>query len=739
MVALVVGVIGQRPLCRKAAHRHGAAAPAVLSSLLCVAVALFATIAHAVAKTPGETHCYKDVCHRVKTLSETRWWVGKTSKIKSTYYDDPSVDRYNIGKYTSSGEVFDADDPTRASSSNFPDGTELLVWNPQNGRAVHVRVNDFGPFHTDRKLDLTRAAAERIGLVEHGVSTFDVIVVAAPPPDEPRYKRGRRYPPALGYIGIFGKRQIDRLAERLVGSRKQDFDRVASIDIHQFLWTTKAGDLLADKSLRTFSLPRARPADEGGLSAETASPSAFARPVAEAAPIRLAALARGRMPAEPPLRRQRHVADAGMKHAALHRSPALVASHAPVGPTFEGVARFALRFAALEESGWRAPPKLAVSLFASTAEAATPARLAHSDWALSVGLPPQPFEVAMTDSDSIRWIVPGLDTFMRVMTPVWGPKVTPLEALEAAAAMAVVLLLSLWATLHFALTGREPQPMFARRRHPAAPFARPPVVAPLAAGKRGSGSGFGWHIPPPALPPRDEPIPLRVLGDASAAGPAGLDAPVPLRDRPLKIEPSPAPVPAPVPVPAPSSIPRARAAADLSEPDATRLAAGLYVNGTISSFGTLVVGGQVDGHCCCRRLVIEPGGSVRGTVDAVEVVVDGEFEGALGCTSLRIGPAGRVTGEIAYRSVSIASGADVDARLTFTPDGQDVSHVGPPVNPHVDPHAHPLADPHTGPLAGPGGAERRLGIEVMTIKRSTGRSSPSLQEMLRGPCRLAGA
>ncbi len=123
------------------------------------------------AKTPGETHCYGEICHRVYTLDETAALVGEPTAVVATYYDHPDVDRFNTGKYTSSGEEFDADNPTRASSANLPDGTEVLVWNPSNGRAVHVRINDFGPFHTDRKLDLTRAAAERLDFLAKGVQT----------------------------------------------------------------------------------------------------------------------------------------------------------------------------------------------------------------------------------------------------------------------------------------------------------------------------------------------------------------------------------------------------------------------------------------------------------------------------------------------------------------------------------------------------------------------------------------
>ncbi len=163
---------------------------------------LFAPLFLVQAKSPGETLCYKEICHRVKTIAEIRKWVGIATPILTTYYDHPSIDRFNTGKYTSSGEVFDADHPTRASSSNLPDGTELLVHNPLHGRAIQVLVNHFGPFHTTRQLDLTWAGAQALGFVDRGVLRLDAIVVTPLPAGAPRYKRNRRYPAALGYVGI---------------------------------------------------------------------------------------------------------------------------------------------------------------------------------------------------------------------------------------------------------------------------------------------------------------------------------------------------------------------------------------------------------------------------------------------------------------------------------------------------------------------------------------------------------
>lgn len=169
----------------------------------------------ALAKEPGQVHCYRDVCHRVKSIGETERLVGTTSTIITSHYDDARVDRFNTGRYTSSGEEFNANAPTRAASANFPDGTELLVWNPDNGRAAHIRINDFGPFHTNRKLDVTRAVAEVLGFERRGVVPLRVTIIAAPPRFEPRYMKAREYAKVEGYLGVVSEEDLQKEALRL--------------------------------------------------------------------------------------------------------------------------------------------------------------------------------------------------------------------------------------------------------------------------------------------------------------------------------------------------------------------------------------------------------------------------------------------------------------------------------------------------------------------------------------------
>ena len=72
------------------------------------------------------------------------------------------------GRLTASGEVFDPNELT-AAHKTLPFGTRLRVTHLRSGRSVVVRINDRGPFVGDRIIDLSRAAAEAIGLVGSGV------------------------------------------------------------------------------------------------------------------------------------------------------------------------------------------------------------------------------------------------------------------------------------------------------------------------------------------------------------------------------------------------------------------------------------------------------------------------------------------------------------------------------------------------------------------------------------------
>ena len=96
-------------------------------------------------------------CHR-------RYFEGNGTETGiASFYSES----YN-GKKTANGEIYHSSDLT-AAHKKLPFGTKVKVKNLSNGKTVKVRVNDRGPFVNGRIIDLTRAAARKLDMVDAGV------------------------------------------------------------------------------------------------------------------------------------------------------------------------------------------------------------------------------------------------------------------------------------------------------------------------------------------------------------------------------------------------------------------------------------------------------------------------------------------------------------------------------------------------------------------------------------------
>ena len=80
------------------------------------------------------------------------------------------------GRLTANGERFNMDELT-AAHRTLPFGTRVRVTNQANGKSVIVRINDRGPFHGKRVIDLSRGAARSIGLMSRGVGNVKLEVL----------------------------------------------------------------------------------------------------------------------------------------------------------------------------------------------------------------------------------------------------------------------------------------------------------------------------------------------------------------------------------------------------------------------------------------------------------------------------------------------------------------------------------------------------------------------------------
>ena len=97
--------------------------------------------------------------------------AGTVIKGQASFYG-----KEREGNQTASGEVFDPDALTCAHRT-LPFGTRLKVTYPKKGTDVLVRVNDRGPSKPERILDLSRGAADNLGLTADGVGPVEAEVL----------------------------------------------------------------------------------------------------------------------------------------------------------------------------------------------------------------------------------------------------------------------------------------------------------------------------------------------------------------------------------------------------------------------------------------------------------------------------------------------------------------------------------------------------------------------------------
>ena len=151
------------------------------------------------------------------------------------------------GRDTSSGEPFDMHAMT-AAHRQLPLPTFVRVTDVASGRSVVVKVNDRGPFADDRVIDLSYAAASRLGMLERGTAevTLEALSthVEAPPPASPVAARAAPAAPSgparLIQLGAFGDgARAHALARR--AARHLDAPPRVVPDPGGALWRVRAG------------------------------------------------------------------------------------------------------------------------------------------------------------------------------------------------------------------------------------------------------------------------------------------------------------------------------------------------------------------------------------------------------------------------------------------------------------------------------------------------------------------
>ncbi len=83
------------------------------------------------------------------------------------------------GRPTASGEIYDMDRLT-AAHRDLPLGTKVRVTNLSNGRSVALRINDRGPYISGRLIDVSKAAARKLGFVGAGLTEVQIEILSRP-------------------------------------------------------------------------------------------------------------------------------------------------------------------------------------------------------------------------------------------------------------------------------------------------------------------------------------------------------------------------------------------------------------------------------------------------------------------------------------------------------------------------------------------------------------------------------
>lgn len=113
-------------------------------------------------------------------------WVPKGASQLDVGIEDRGVASWYggsfHGKQAANGELFDMEALT-AAHRTLPLGSVVRVVNLANGKYLHVRITDRGPYVNNRILDLSRGAAARLGMVEGGLSHVRIQLVGERRPE----------------------------------------------------------------------------------------------------------------------------------------------------------------------------------------------------------------------------------------------------------------------------------------------------------------------------------------------------------------------------------------------------------------------------------------------------------------------------------------------------------------------------------------------------------------------------
>jgi len=154
------------------------------------------------------------------------------------------------GRKTSNGEIYDLYAPT-AAHKTLPIPCYVEVTNLQNDRSIIVRVNDRGPFLHNRLIDLSYAAAVKLGFVEQGTAPVEVRVLDVPGVDDRRQLADGRY--RYLQVGAFSSEDRAREIQRQLAGDLQVPVQVAPVQVSdRLLYRVRLGPIDSGEQLEVL-------------------------------------------------------------------------------------------------------------------------------------------------------------------------------------------------------------------------------------------------------------------------------------------------------------------------------------------------------------------------------------------------------------------------------------------------------------------------------------------------------
>jgi rare lipoprotein A len=176
------------------------------------------------------------------------------------------------GQKTSSGETYDMFAMT-AAHPTFPIPSYARVTNVKNGRSVVVRVNDRGPFHSNRIIDLSYAAAVRIGIANAGSGLVEVERVYEATQASPTIDRTPPPTPAVVETAVVTQDPAGLWLQLGAFSSRESADSFRDKMIRDLGWNNEPLQVFSREGMHRVRMGPYRNRDEAGAIADKVSRS----------------------------------------------------------------------------------------------------------------------------------------------------------------------------------------------------------------------------------------------------------------------------------------------------------------------------------------------------------------------------------------------------------------------------------------------------------------------------------